>query len=98
MLSFNRGEWSELYGILFLLIKPKLKIVNENLHPIKTDLFLVKEIILDSKLKLSYKIIKDNIAIFVAEKEYKKLSVLEVDITRKELLNKVLSAKSGSFE
>ena len=39
MNSFNRGEWSELYGILFLLIKPKLKIANSQLEIINDTIY-----------------------------------------------------------
>lgn len=56
MLSLNRGEWSELYGVLFLLVKPKLNIVDSNLKNIDSTigLFVLKEVISKSKIKLRF--------------------------------------------
>lgn len=45
----NRGEWSELYAIFYLLLNEKLKIVNSNLELETKDIFQVKEIISKKK-------------------------------------------------
>ncbi len=42
MNSLNRGEWSELYAVLFLLLEPKLKIVDEKLNNISNDIFVLE--------------------------------------------------------
>ena len=43
MITLNRGEWSELYCVLFLLIKPKIEIVDENMNKITSELFEIKK-------------------------------------------------------
>ena len=101
MTSFNRGEWSELYGVLFLLVKPKLKIVDSNFNTIEADdIFTIEKIILESTIKLEYQILDDTICIYVADDYYRTLSISEIEANRKLLLSKILSAPShgGAFE
>ena len=45
MITLNRGEWSELYCVLFLLVKPNLTIVDENLDIISDTVFEINKII-----------------------------------------------------
>lgn len=45
----NRGEWSELYTIFYLLVNRKLKLVNENLEFITDEVFQVNTIISKKK-------------------------------------------------
>ena len=74
MTSFNRGEWSEVYGVLFLLIKPKIQIVDSNLNPIPdSDFYTIKKIILESTIKLEYEIIDNSIAIYIQGTEFNKI-------------------------
>ena len=44
MSSFNRGEWSELYAIIYLLLSPKISIANANLDKITNDLYNLKKL------------------------------------------------------
>jgi len=53
VIGFNKGEWSELYTFLYLLIHPNLAIVDDHLKIIDNSLFEVVEIILKDK---SYRI------------------------------------------
>ena len=57
-MGFNRGEWSELYTFLHLLINPNLEIVDEHLKLINNSTFQVMQIELEDKTR--YKIQKDN--------------------------------------
>lgn len=101
MTSFNRGEWSEVYGVLFLLIKPKMQLVDSELNPIpNSDFYTIRKIILESTIKLEYEILDDSIAIFIQETEFNRLSKEEIDYNRKLLLKKIqcASKKSGAFE
>ena len=101
MNSFNRGEWSELYGVLFLLVKPKLQIVNSKLESINDTLYLLKKIMLDSKIKLEYVIDSKNnsILVFANGSEIKKYSRNEVDNERKKILKSIIthSERAGAF-
>ncbi len=51
-MGFNKGEWSELYTFLYLLLNPNLVIVDENLKKIDNNTFKIVEVILKDK---SYK-------------------------------------------
>jgi len=101
MISLNRGEWSELYGVLFLLVKPKLNIVDSNLNTIDETqgLFLLKEVISKSKVTLNYQLVNDTVLIFINNKEFNTMTIKEVDDARKTLINQILSSngKSGAF-
>ena len=44
MSSFNRGKWSELYAIIYLLLSPKISIANANLDIITNDLYNLKKL------------------------------------------------------
>ena len=42
--SFNRGEWSEIYAIICMLVCPELSICNANLEEITNKLYKIKKI------------------------------------------------------
>ena len=50
-MKFNKGEWSELYTILYLLNHNTLEIVDYELKPKLKNIFLVKEIILKEDIE-----------------------------------------------
>lgn len=99
MQKFNRGEWSEFYGILYLLVKPNLNVVDSDLKTLDEALYIVKKVIVDSQMKLKYEIVNDSIFIFVDEENYKTMKKDDLEKNRIILLNSILSAKSkkGSF-
>lgn len=101
MNSYNRGEWSEIYGILFLLVKPKINIVDSQLKIINDTIYILKKIILNSKIKLEYVIdeISNNILIYINGSEVKKYSKEEIDYERKKILNAIIShtERTGAF-
>ena len=49
--TFNRGEWSELYVILYLLTNPNLIIVDSKMNFITDELYTVEKIIFESSEK-----------------------------------------------
>lgn len=101
MISLNRGEWSELYSILFLLVEPNLKVVDSNLNPVieAEELFVLKEIISNSKVRLRYELIDNIIMIFIDDDVFNEMSIEEIRINRNILLDKIKSAKNktGAF-
>lgn len=101
MISFNRGEWSEIYGVLFLLVKPKLKIVDSNLNEVNDTIFFLKKIFLDLAIKLEYVIdvYTSTIIIFANSEEVKTYSQSTIDIERIKLLKKIKEQASsgGAF-
>ncbi|MDQ7083496.1 MAG: HpaII family restriction endonuclease [Sulfurovum sp.] len=58
-MGFNKGEWSELYTFLSLLVEPSLAIVDENLQVINQNTFEIQEIYVANKS--IYKIDENNI-------------------------------------
>ena len=100
MSSFNRGEWSEVYGVLFLLVKPNLKIVDENFNSIDDALYLVKEVCVGLEFSLDYKIVGDFICLYIDNKCLKQFSKTEIECKRKLLLDEILKAgkSDGAFE
>lgn len=100
MLAFNRGEWSEIYGVLFLLVKPKMQIVDSDLNFITDELYRIENIIFNSSIKLEYKIINNTICFFANGKKVKVYNSNELNIIRKELLEKIVHSPkgTGSFE
>lgn len=101
MNSFNRGEWSEFYGVLFLLIKPRVQLVDGSLKPVDKFIYLIKEIILDSKLKLKYKIDENNnnILVYADSKFLNSFSKDEIEEEKNKLLDAIIhhTDKKGAF-
>jgi len=95
--GFNKGEWSELYTFLYLLEKPNLIIVDENLKVIEENLFRVLEIVLG---KRKYKILDDKIIKIVKDKKIQEYKIECISKQNALLLQKILAHKKakGSFE
>ena len=96
-MGFNKGEWSELYTFLYLLEKPNLIIVDENLKVIEENLFRVLEIVLG---KRKYKILDDKIIKIVKDKKIQEYKIGCISKQNALLLQKILAHKKakGSFE
>lgn len=101
MNSFNRGEWSELYGVLFLLVKPNLNVVNSHLETINDTIYVLRKVILDSRIKLEYAIDSNtnNIFVYADGNEIKNYTRDEIDFERRKLLNSIIShsERTGAF-
>lgn len=99
MLSLNRGEWSELYCVLFLLVKPNLSVVDENLNEITSDLYEIKKIIAETNFPLEYEIVDNKILLYAVKDKMNEFSKDEVDRCRKELYERIINAgaSNGSF-
>lgn len=97
---FNKGEWSEIYTILYLLANPRVKIVDSNLNIINDKTFEVQEITLKSKSNISYKIEDDNIFRVENNNKQCKFSRFEIQTEVKRFLNDIetQAPHRGSFE
>ncbi len=98
-MGFNKGEWSELYTFLHLLINPNLEIVDEYLKLINSNTFQVVNIKLENKTK--YKIQKDKNITKIRASGVKKIYLIdEIKQDKEILLEKILHHKKskGSFE
>jgi len=97
-MGFNKGEWSELYTLLYLMEQPNLVIVDENLKVIEENIFMILDIILSSSQyqtgwdKKIVKTLNDEVI-----KEYDKEYISK---QRRVLLQKILAHEKakGSFE
>lgn len=99
MISLNRGEWSELYCVLFLLVKPKIQVVDEKLNVLNSDLYEIKKIIAETNFPLEYEIVNDRIIIYALKEKIKEYLPEEIEKHREELYQKIISADAakGSF-
>lgn len=100
MQTFNKGEWSEIYTILYLLANPNLNIVDSNMNLLTTELYNIKKIIFNSSEKLEYCIEKDKIILFLDNKHSFNFDLSNIKENSSKLLHKILNTttKTGSFE
>jgi hypothetical protein len=97
-MGFNKGEWSELYTFLSLLLEPNLAIVDENLTIINQNSFEIQEIYTANKS--AYQIDENNI-LKISSNSLKKTYKKEYLNRQKTLLlHKIKTHKKakGSFE
>jgi len=96
-MGFNKGEWSELYTFLYLLLNPNLVIVNEDLKVIENSKFQIVEILAsDNRYK-----IEDDIVIKISDKGLnKEYNLSYISKETKVLLEKISThtKAKGSFE
>jgi hypothetical protein len=96
MIGFNKGEWSELYTLLYLLLNPNLVIVDDNLKVLDNSVFQVIEIILRDK---SYKIDNGRVKKISKDGEQKAYNLTYLSQNNTLLLKKIQShtKAKGSF-
>lgn len=97
MSNFNKGEWSEIYTILFLLIYPDLVIANSKLNAIAKDLYKLKEIKrTDSFNGVFEYILKGNdVEIHNNDKLEYVISLIELNENKNKILQAINNAPSG---
>ena len=99
-MGFNRGEWSETYGVLLLLVRPTLSIVNSNLQIIDDALYKVKAINVNVEDGLKYAIAEDLVYVYIENELANEISLEEIIKYKDILLNEIRSADTegtGSF-
>lgn len=100
MLSLNRGEWSELYATLFLLLEPKISIVDNNLNIINNEIFEIEKIIISSNKSLKYEVVDDFIIVYMNSDKFSKLKNDEIKNAKDKILYAINNNNdvSGSFQ
>jgi len=96
-MGFNKGEWSELYTFLYLLEKPNLLIVDENLKVVEENIFTIIEVVLG---KTKYQIWDKKIVKTLNDKNIKEYDKRYIAEQNSILLEKILThtKAKGSFE
>jgi len=98
-MGFNKGEWSELYAFLTLLVEPNLSIVDENLTLMHQNIFQVVEIRRADHTK--YRVANDKNITKISPKN-NQIIYLAKDIKKQKniLLDKIVmhTKSKGSFE
>ena len=95
-MGLNKGEWSELYAILYLLENRNLKIVDSELNVINDDLFIVQEIISERKEgNVVFFINSDSITPIIFAERGDSISVEQIREIRQYLYNAILNAETG---
>ncbi|WP_371246015.1 HpaII family restriction endonuclease [Mycoplasmopsis agassizii] len=98
-LSFNRGEWSEIYTVLYLLFNPNLELVDSKLNSISTNLLRIKSINLKNnqdEIFIKY-LVEDsgNVKILSDKKILGIISKEELEQNKSLILNNILDSKPG---
>ncbi len=102
--SFNRGEWSEIYAILSMLLCPRLSIGNAELEEITNELYSLKKIRIDdpnSNGIIEYALNNNNdVQIYYDDQLDGLISMLELSENKYRLYKAISNAPSGggSFE
>ena len=97
----NKGEWSEIYALLYLLINNKLNIVDENLTVLNKNLFEVKKIFITQKKKhIIFIVVKDTIEVYINDKFITSLSKTEIKQYKEMLISAIKQkhSKKGAFD
>lgn len=94
----NKGEWSELYVLLYLLINDKLNIVDENFNLLNRELFEVKKIFIKQKNnQLIFVLMENEIEVFLNNNFIVSLSKDEIK-KYKDLLISAIKENHGTFD
>jgi len=96
-MGFNKGEWSELYTFLYLLLNPNLAIVDEKLQLIEKNKFQIVEIVSSDN---RYKIEDDRVIKISDNKRTKEYNLSYISTKNKILLEKISThtKAKGSFK
>ena len=100
MISFNRGEWSELYATLFLLLEPKLLIVDDKLNALTNEIFELQQILVSTNKNLKYIIKGCKIIVYMDNKEYSELSNEEIKKAKESIIAAIKNndQTNGAFQ
>ena len=100
MLSFNRGEWSELYATLFLLLESKLIIVDDKLNELTDEIFELKQILLSENSNVKYGFKDHMIIVYMDNEEYSRLCRKEIEDAKDKLINTIKNNDhtNGAFQ
>lgn len=100
MCKLNKGEWSELYAIMTLLLHPKLLVVDSNLDKISDELYDLKKIkMVDSKLNSTFEYFlndKLDVKVLLNNKYFSYVSRKELYENKEKLFNAIKNAPSGN--
>lgn len=101
MSGLNKGEWNELYTLLYLLEKSNINIVDSDLQIIDSTIFKINKLMTQGETSLTYQKINNDIEIY---QENIKIGMMSLDniVKAKEILLNILIDKKilggGSIE
>ena len=102
MAFFNRGEWSEIYALLDMLIHPNLVIGNSNLEIVTKELYQLKSIKIISKSKNSKNLIeysiknKNEVAVYFNDDLSQIVSEIELCQNKQMIFEAIKNASTGN--
>ncbi|MBU0279315.1 HpaII family restriction endonuclease [Gemella sp. zg-1178] len=100
-MAFNKGEWSELYAIFYLLANRKLNLVDCKLNLIANNIFSVESIISKKKSGvIKFKIQNDMVIPDIFGEKIEAIKIEEIIKFKNQVFYNIISgsAGSGSFE
>lgn len=96
-MGLNKGEWSELYAIFYLLINKNLKIVDCKLRVIANDIFCVDSIISKKKKGIiKFKIIDDIVIPTIFGEEIDHIGIDEIKKFKDNIFSNIMAGGNGS--
>ena len=97
-MAMNKGEWSELYVILYLLDDPNLNIVDANLEEITNKLYSVKNLSVQEKKNFITYVLKNDRSVQVYfNNDFKQLIPKEeIAFNKKLIFNGIIHSINGS--
>ena len=95
-MGLNKGEWSELYAILYLLENRKLKIVDSDLNILDECIYIVDEIISERKDGEVIFLIDDSfVTPIIFGDECTRISIDQIRELRRYLYHEIVNAEMG---
>lgn len=101
MAGLNKGEWNELYTLLYLLENSNINIVDSDLQIIDSTIFKINKLMTQGETSLTYKKINNDIEIYQKTRKIGIVSLDDIVKTKEILLNILIDKKTlggGSIE
>lgn len=97
-MAMNRGEWSEFYAILSMLVSPELEIGNEKLESITKQLYSVKKLSIEEQNTVIDYVLTNNsgIEIYFDNVIQKLISNSELLVSKDAIYNEICLAQTGA--
>lgn len=95
-MALNKGEWSELYAIFYLLVNRKLKLTNHKLNIIDENIFTVESIISKKKNgEIRFNINDDKVIPIIFEKKLDPICIKDIIDFKESLFHSIINGSNG---
>lgn len=97
-MAMNKGEWSELYTILYLLSSPNMEIVDENFEKLTDQLYTVKNLTVKERENIIKYVLENNLEVEILfnNKLFTKVQNDEIENSKNIIFEGIKNAEGGS--